>query len=156
MNRILWETTKEKPLLEHIAYVEDSLGIKFPQDYIENVLSYPGGVPHPNCFDDKETPQRVFGNMLNFDPTDENNYIFETYGDLKDYMPARVIPFASDPFGSCICFDYREDSRPTVVFWSRSIRAYELDEIDNEMLLASVTPICNSFTELLNILYIPE
>ena len=42
----------------------------------------------------------------------------EVYNDYKDTLPKKIIPFAFDPSGNLICFDYKahEDS-PIIVFW---------------------------------------
>lgn len=154
MNKIEWKVTKSRPTTEHIEQTEKEIGIKFPNDFLNNAINHPGGCPFPYAFDDMETPERVLQVVLNFDPNDKNNGLLPIFEDLKDYMPKMVIPFASDPFGSYICFDYRKSCVPSVVFWDRSVTmTLDPNEIEESDLLESVTPICGSFTELINRLY---
>lgn len=63
-----------------------------------------GGYTKPNRFDFNDN-EEVFNNLLSFDEEDCSN-IIDTYNDIKDRLIGRVIPFAEDPFGNMICFDY--------------------------------------------------
>ncbi|MBO1580102.1 SMI1/KNR4 family protein [Bacillus sp. XF8] len=51
-----------------------------------------------------------------------------------------IIPFARDPFGNLICFDYLADKlSPTIVFWDHE-----------EQGEAAIEIICHTFSELLD------
>ncbi|MDL5142231.1 T7SS effector LXG polymorphic toxin [Bacillus atrophaeus] len=70
--------------------------------------------------------------------------------DLEDYQDGRIlpgiVPFACDPFGNEICFDYRlNKENPSVVFWDHEIAYEDPDK--------ALSHICDSFTELVNKLY---
>ena len=55
-------------------------------------------------------------------------------------MVAKVYPFARDPFGNLLCFDYRNSTEsPTVVFWDH----------EEENIKEAIYPVCSTFTELL-------
>lgn len=59
--------------------------------------------------------------------------------DTEDILPEQVVPFASDPCGNFLCFDYREGTaQPPVVFWSH----------DDPQ--APPQPVAASFSELLD------
>lgn len=92
--------------------------------------------------------QKVFVfNRLHGLTEDSSSYILEV---LEDYLDGRmlpgIVPFACDPFGNEICFDYHLNiENPYVVFWDHEI-AYEDPN-------KALSHICNSFTELVNKLY---
>ena len=60
--------------------------------------------------------ERVFGTLLSFDENSDE-YIVEVYNDFSDTLPKELIPFAFDPAGNLICFDYKNhEENPIVVF----------------------------------------
>jgi len=141
MGEITWLFTEEPINDEIVSKVERSLNVKFPEDYKECVLEYNGGYPKPNVFKfENSEGEAVFNDLLSF----TGDYSLEAvYESSKSYLPADIIPFARDPFGNLICFDYRkEDNQPTLVF------------VDHEVQGEDPTyPICNTFTELLDKLF---
>lgn len=72
-------------------------------------------------------------------------YILDVYNDIKDRLLKKVYPFAEDPFGNMICFDYRIDNEPQIVFWDSEI------SFDNAE--GAIMPIAKSFSEFMDILY---
>ena len=38
---------------------------------------------------------------------DDDENIIEVFDDYKDTLPAELVPFAFDPAGNLICFDYK-------------------------------------------------
>lgn len=143
MCRIRWICENDNVEIKTISKVETILGVKFPKDYIEIAVKNDGGYPKPNRFD-LEGNEEVFGNLLSFDEGDYSN-IINTYSDIKDRLIEKVIPFAEDLFGNMICFDYRNNSQPLIVFWEHE-KAFS----DKG---SAITHICNNFAELLNMLY---
>lgn len=62
-----------------------------------------------------------------------------------DFSFQKLVPFARDPFGNLLCFDYRyNENNPKVVFF------------ENESEKPTIIPVCNSFTDLINRLYAIE
>lgn len=60
-----------------------------------------------------------------------------------EFSSQKLIPFAKDPFGNLLCFDYRYNEKsPKIVF-------YDCEE-------TTITTVCDSFTELLERLYALE
>lgn len=130
---------KDKPLDEkQIIEVEKLFGFQFPDDYKKCVLENNGGYPEPNIFDcDDGRIEVVFNNLISF--TDENQNIKMFY----EFSLQKLIPFATDPFGNLLCFDFRDNaSSPKIIF-------YNCEESGSTL----ITPVCESFTDLLERLY---
>lgn len=129
--------------ISYIRKTEEQLGIKFPEDYVQCVLINNGGIPDPQIFDvEGRRGPDVFQRLLNHDPKSKS-YIVEFCPEYIEHLPDGVYPFAIDPFGNFICFDYRSHKEnPSIVFWDH-------EKPDNE----NIYPVCRSFTELLNKLY---
>lgn len=145
MKRITWLFTDKSVDEKTISEIEKSFGIKFPQDYKECVLQNNGGCPKPDNFDfsDENEGGAVFNNLLSF--TGDFN-IEVVYEFSKESLPNGIIPFARDPFGNLLCFDYRQDkNKPGIVFFDHEEQGED-----------SIELICNTFTELLDKLYFLE
>ncbi|PEZ09203.1 1,3-beta-glucan synthase regulator [Bacillus sp. AFS018417] len=143
MNNVTWIGTSKKTITdEHIQQVEQYFGVKLPHDFIECVKQNDGGHPQPNTFDIEGQDDDVINNLLTFDLESEY-YILQRYENIKDRLVDKVYPFARDPFGNFLCFDYRNNPQsPTVIFWDHE---EEMEE--------AIYPVCSSFTELLDSLY---
>lgn len=160
MCKIEWLYTKKEVSMSTIKEIESELKIKFPQDFIECVIYNHGACVEPHLFkvEDKE---RVFSQLLSFELNSSMN-IINTYNRIKEGLPKKVIPIASDPAGNFICFDYSKNvAYPTVVFWYHEISVAE-DDLDEDELednslddlqREALAYICDSFTELINMLY---
>jgi|GEM_PF-563388 len=118
--RIDWNIYHEQPLDRAVVEdVEKRIGFSFPEAYKECVIKYHGARPVQKLFD-IENDQRVFGKFFDYD--ESNNitllkcYINET-DEESGVFPLGVVPFADDPSGNYICFDYGENlENPKVVF----------------------------------------
>lgn len=129
-----------------IKGIQKKLGIAFPEDYIQCAIRNHGGSPRPKVYDFSGRKEAVFGSLLSFDEH-EPTFILDVYDAIGKRLPDKVIPFADDPFGNYLCFDFRDkESNPTVVFWDH--------EQPNRK--TSLSKVCNNFTELLNKLYKPD
>ncbi|MCK8827923.1 SMI1/KNR4 family protein [Natroniella acetigena] len=143
-NKIKWIFDKGSISKEIIKKVEDELGVKFPEDYKKIVKRNNGAQPDPDVYDFAERKEAVFNSLLGFNLEEKGN-ILDVYNDVKDRLPEKIYPFADDPFGNLICFDYRENlENPKIVFW------------EHEQLEGDISYICDSFSELLSKLYDPE
>ena len=85
--------------------------------------------------------------MLGGNLKESESYIVNVSNRYRDgRMPDKVIPIADDVFGNEICFDFRKGlSSPSIVFWYHEM-AFEDPE-------RALSPVCDSFTELVNKLY---
>jgi hypothetical protein len=136
---------KVKPLddiQKHTIELQRIFGITFPKDYLECIKDNNRGYPHPKVFYVGNNSE-VFNNLLNCE-LDDTYGILAEYNAIKDRLPEKVIPFARDPFGNLICFNYRESSEPTIVFWEHETASRSKE--------AAIKKVCNTFTELLNML----
>ncbi|WP_147536291.1 SMI1/KNR4 family protein [Bacillus marasmi] len=116
MSNIQWRSWDDPVTKIEVEKVGEKLGVKLPLEYIEIAMNYNGAHVSPDLFqvDGKE---RVFGTLLTFDAEDDE-YILEVFNDYKDTIPQKIIPFAFDPSGNLICFDYKNhEDNPIVVFW---------------------------------------
>ncbi len=148
MNPIKWRSDNLPVTETDIVKLEGVVGIVLPDSYKEIVKSYDNGRPRPRCFDLKNREGVVFNSLLSFSIPGGDN-IFEVYNRTKSDIGKRVLPFADDPFGNLICFDYREtDNNPPIVFWDH--------EADSDAGEESLKFVANSFDEFLDMLYEPD
>ncbi|MBC6309914.1 SMI1/KNR4 family protein [Listeria sp. FSL L7-1582] len=118
MSKIEWQFADEAVSLEDVLTVQKNLGVKFPSDYVECVQINNGASLEPELFELETGVEKVFGTLLSFD-NESDEFILDVFNDYKATLPADVIPFAFDPAGNLICFDYRNNqNNPTVVYWN--------------------------------------
>lgn len=142
LNIVEWIEPDEPINDEVIQNVERYFGIIFPQDYKECVKLFNGGYPEPDVFTIEEDDDIVFSCLLSF--TNEEANIVEVYEIATKYLPKGVFPFAKDPFGNLICFDYRQDTEsPIITFYDK-----EIEDEENKLFR-----ICDTFTELIERLH---
>ncbi|AMR88478.1 SMI1/KNR4 family protein [Bacillus thuringiensis] len=144
MNHITWINANENKITNNqIKQLEQYFNIKFPNDFIECVQKYDGGYPTPDTFYIPNQDENSLNNLLTLD-SNKKYPILETYNNMKDRLPGKIYPFARDPFGNLLCFDYRNTSdSPSIVFWD-----HEEEDIEE-----AIYPVCSTFTELLDSLY---
>ncbi len=132
-----------KPLLDEclIDRYEQMVGYRFPAEFRKCALEHNAGYPAWDCIDTDRCKERVFSNLLSFNPDDTSTIwdpgmgLDETDEECMELMQ-NYVTFAESPFGDPICFDRRDDS---VVY------------IDHETLL--VEHVAPSFQALLEKLY---
>nr|WP_260449137.1 SMI1/KNR4 family protein [Listeria booriae] len=79
--------------LEGIIAIQEYLGIKFPNDYVECVQINNGASLEPELFELETGAEKVFGTLLSFNK-DSDEFILDVFDDYKATLPADVIPFA--------------------------------------------------------------
>ena len=140
MSKINWQSVKNKPSMEMVGEIEKYFGIKFPKDYIECILANDGGHPSRNVFfvNDKE---ESINNLLT---VTDNKYsgIINVAQQVSDRLEDKIIPFGRDAGGNLICFDYRNNMPPSVVFWDHEKAFLETDN--------AIVKIADTFTQFLN------
>jgi hypothetical protein len=127
MKKITWESGNIL-IPSTIKSVENQLLVEFPQSYKDIILENNASTPSIFVFDTAKTVGRCFGNLLSFKP--EENNIVEVFMNLKQDLPENIIPFADDPSGNYLCFDFRKSKNPEIVFWNHEL-TYEV--IDNQI-----------------------
>jgi hypothetical protein len=158
----LWQDVDKIADKASIGTVERMLDVVFPHLYLETIKKFNAGSPVNNVFDTEKTSERVFSNLLSFN-LDKDTSILTIWEDNKERMPNGIIPFATDPGGNYICFDYRSTTEPSVVFWNHEenfvINAedeLEYPEVDAEYKLHDIEFVAPNFFEFLSILYKKE
>jgi hypothetical protein len=136
-NEIQWLYGKNIDLNE-IAEVENKLNIIFPEDYKKCIIQNDGGYPALDTFIVNGN-EETFNNLLSI------SNVIEVYENIKDRLIDYIYPFAEDPFGNFLCFDYRESNLVKIVFWE-----HEIAFIDKNK---AIYYVCNTFSELLISLY---
>ena len=146
-SRLQWEDGREISL-NQISDFENKLGIELPNDFKEVVRNQDGGTPELPALDFCGMSEKVFSGLIPLlEPNDYSESIIETIKSYETPFPDGIIPFGQDPFGNLYCFDYRNKSLPTIVYWDHEM---EMNE-NNQFCLVAET-----FTDLLNMLYLPD
>lgn len=116
MNNIKWKYSHGIIKEDVIERVEKLLQITFPKDYVQGAIYNSGANVEPNCFE-MGNNQKVFGALLSYEESSVDN-IIAVYSRIKKSLPKKVIPFACEPSGDYICFDYsKSETEPKIVFW---------------------------------------
>lgn len=142
MEEIIWEYIEEKINNLDIQKIEQYFNIKLPKAYINCIKENNGGSPIPCIFNIGKEDGYVFNNLINI------NKIVTVYENLSKYL-GNLIPFADDPAGNLLCFDYRDKKtqKPKIVFWNHELAAHP------EYQDKAIKEICDSFSTLLQILH---
>jgi len=119
-NDLRWQDCLPAVNDEAIDTVEQRLGVRLPADYIECVRQCDGGWPHLHHFSypdpDLGAVETSIGRFLSLSASHEGN-LLEVLDWLSDQLPSGIVPFADEPGGDFICFDYRSGATPSVVYW---------------------------------------
>ncbi|RPK15237.1 SMI1/KNR4 family protein [Priestia endophytica] len=138
-----------------------TLGVVFPEDYVECAAKNNGADVEPYLFDVGNTT-KSFGTLLMYDE-DDSEYIIKIFHDYKDTLPKGLIPFAFDPAGNLICFDYEDRTEnPIIVFWEHEgaeekevLISHEglTEEEAEKVARENVFYVADTFTDFLNKLH---
>ena len=116
MNKLTWKVVRPLSDETPIKKLESIIGVAIPDDYAECVMENNAGYPSLKAFETTAGTERIFNNLLSLDERKDVN-IFNTYESVLDATENKaLLPFAEDPFGNYICFDF-SDSAAKVVFW---------------------------------------
>ncbi|MFF3925915.1 SMI1/KNR4 family protein [Paenibacillus lactis] len=118
LSNLTWRFVKGKVSYEDIMRLEGHFQVRFPELYATTILSFHGGRPKPNRFDTEQSKGYVFKSLLPISHRYSSSMI-EVYEWIGNRLPTGCIPFASDPTGNYICFNYAANPRnPQVVLWN--------------------------------------
>ncbi|WP_430482696.1 SMI1/KNR4 family protein [Rossellomorea marisflavi] len=116
MSKIVWQFADQAVSEEYVKKTGSELGYELPEDYIECVALNNGANVEPDLFH-VGTIEKVFGTLLSYDQ-DNDEYIVDVFNSYKAALPNGLVPFAFDPAGNLLCFDYKiHESNPAIVFW---------------------------------------
>ncbi len=119
-----------------IEQVEAYFGVVFPERFKEIVRTYNyGGPKNTLVFMTSRDEERLFSFLLNFNLSGSET-ILKTYKMIKDRLPPDVYPFAGDPGGNYLCFDYSNGERPEIKFWDHEAMVeFEEGEVENGVVI---------------------
>ena len=134
MNELSWKFTKPLVGKTSIIKLEKILGIILPDDFISCVMLNNAGYPSLQNFETSSGVDHLFSRLLSLDEQSAVN-IFNTYDTMFSINGIEnLLPFAGDPFGNYICYDFSEPILKIVFF------DHETCEVDS---------ICQTFSELI-------
>ncbi|MCD8509315.1 MAG: SMI1/KNR4 family protein [Bacillus sp. (in: Bacteria)] len=115
--KLEWKFVKNPATDRVLQEIEREFQITLPEAYGDLMKQYNGARPKPNQFHRKDGEENVVKSFLSVHPV--KGGVRDVNYWLVDKLPRRVFPFANDPFGNYICFDYRKGNyfEPTVVLW---------------------------------------
>ncbi|UKS64956.1 SMI1/KNR4 family protein [Rossellomorea marisflavi] len=161
MSKIEWQFADAAVSEEYVKKTGSELGFELPEDYIKCVALNNGANVEPDLFN-VGNKEKVFGTLLSYDQ-DNDEYIVDVFNSYKATLPNGLVPFAFDPAGNLICFDYKESKdSPFIVFWEHE-NAWEKEMLMKEEGLTkeqaeehareNVFYVAKTFTEFLNKLH---
>ena len=116
MSEIEWQFADEPVSEEYVYKIGNELGFKLPRDYISCAAINNGANVEPELFN-VGNREKVFGTLLSYNNRSDE-FIVDIYNSYRETLPNGLVPFAFDPGGNLICFDYKEhEENPIVVFW---------------------------------------
>ena len=117
MNNIIWKFAGEKINENIIKNFEKEHNIVFPRTYTDLIKKYNGATPNKEVFLLSTGRECVFNYLLDWNENVEG-HIQNIYSILVDTLKKdSLYPFANDPFGNFICFDFTDKNDPSIVFF---------------------------------------
>ncbi|PFH84929.1 SMI1/KNR4 family protein [Bacillus sp. AFS088145] len=132
-----------------IEQFENDLCLSFPNEYIEFLEKYNGGIPEENIVISEEAPEFILSILFGTD--------LDTYDDLllcfKTFygrIPKGCVPIASDVGGNIICLNLSEEKYGYDYFWHHE---EELMFEEGKIQLNNLSLIATSFNKFLNMIH---
>lgn len=149
---ISWAKQEEKIPDEEFIEIEEQIGVKLPEDYIDWVQKY--AAP-----EDGNTYILINGEHYHFDafyPPDTIIDEFEALYFREEEFKEKglLVPFAFDGALNLYCFFYSPQNQNPLILWKDKNDALEAI-FDKNQLNNRVQIIGSSFTEFINALYHP-
>ncbi|MCB5190295.1 SMI1/KNR4 family protein [Methylobacillus arboreus] len=141
MKDLTWFESGKTLNTHQIDATEQQLEVKFPPDYISVVKDHSGASNPDECefrYIDKERVRiGNFGTLLSLCNEQPNN-VLEVIENLGDQLPKKIVPIIETGSGDYICFDYRIEKIPFVIYFSH-------ERLNEE----AIIPLTQTFTEFL-------
>ena len=141
--------------LQAIQNAEKSLGVKFPDQYIQFLLKYNGGRPEPAGFDiewrtnqpmSEDWRTSMLSWFLSIYNGDETNLLEYNKISFSGRIPKETIAIADDCGGNLILLGVSGEYKDKILFWVKD------DEVEEGGVpgFENVGFLANSFDEFLN------
>ncbi len=141
---LTWQDCRPSLSEEAIGSVEERLNVRLPADYVECVIQCDGGWPNPHHFSYPDPSlgavETSLGRFLSLDSSKAGS-LLDVVDWLSDQLPSGVVPFADEPGGDFICFDFRTSATPSVVYW--------MHERNGDEAIAQLAPNFSAFLDQL-------
>src|SRR5260221_14010641 len=130
---------------ERVNFIENELGVRLPQEFIDIIKDCDGGVPIHSKFSFYNLILRkaAVTNIDRFLSLNDSPYsLLNEYKNPLPFFPKGLIPFAISETLNLICFAYsdnRKNPNPGIVYWT-------LDEFNGDR---SVSFIASNFEEFI-------
>lgn len=146
-----WINPKSNIERSNIQDIEKYFDIRLPVEFVDFIMENNGVEPVRKTInfkvgEDEETED--IKSFLSFSLNDKN-YILKTYEENAAFLRPKIVPFAETNYIDLICFDYREKSSPTIIYWNYEI-SWEVasnERIEGQQFYK----ICNNFYEFLEL-----
>lgn len=158
---LIWPVPDGIVSSEYIIEIGKQMGYLFPNDYVECATHNNGSAVLPYNFE-VDGLHRVFGTLLSYEKESSEN-IYKVYRNYASSLPKGLIPFAFDPAGNLLCFDFKNnEDNPIVVFWEHDNAAEKEMLMQEENLTEAqaeewarenVFYVAATFTEFLDMLH---
>lgn len=104
--------------VQYLNIIEKDWRVKLPSNLKSIIKDHNKSYPEKHVYDTEKSKERVFGGLLDFDLSSNNN-IQDHFQAIRKRIPEGVFPIAIDPGGNYICLDYRIDkeAEPRIVLW---------------------------------------
>ncbi|MCK9580232.1 MAG: SMI1/KNR4 family protein [Methanoregula sp.] len=116
--------------------------MKLPDDFKQCAIENSGGSPDPCRFDAENEKGIRLEKLFSLDPKSDHFFRFY-YEHIRIWAPG-LYPIAADSRQNFICLDYREHFPPVITYLKHDVTGK-----GNHQFIF----VCNSFTELLEMLY---
>lgn len=117
-DNFIWKGQKHRATDITVVAVEEQIGHRLPSDFRDFIKKYHGARPSHRYFTITSGGKRlpcVVGAFLSLEPNDIE-HLGKIATRLRDQIPSTIVPFACDPGGDMICFDFSGE-KPVVVYW---------------------------------------
>jgi cell wall assembly regulator SMI1 len=122
---------------ERIEEVEQTLGIKLPEQYKAFLLKHNGGGPRPSEFlylrEGEEPQEGIVSWFLAIHDGAQENFL-DYYRTFQHRIPKGTLPIARDPGGSLIVLGLEEPLRGKVFFWDKESEPLDGSPTEPELL----------------------
>lgn len=137
MNNITWKFGSKLEDATPIKALETAIKVSLPVDYVKCVSENNAGYPSLNVFETEQGEKHIFSDLLSLIESDDDN-VYEVYKSVSNRLDRQdIVPFAADPFGNFLCFDFSE-TPTSIVFWNHEVNR--------------LNAVAKSFTNLINML----